>query len=119
MSPKSGPIGTRPRDGRNPKTPQQDAGMRIEPAESLPYATGTAPYATAAADPPLEPPTDRVRSHGLRHGPCSRDSVVSEDENSGTFVVPTGLNPAARYLAKTSSSCSMRVTVVSLEPNLR
>src|SRR6218665_1266758 len=55
-SPRSGPIGTTPRDGLSPNRPQQAAGMRMEPPPSLPCAIGTMPAATAAAAPPLEPP---------------------------------------------------------------
>jgi hypothetical protein len=40
--------------------------MRIEPPPSLPCAIGNMPPATAAAAPPLEPPGERSRSHGLR-----------------------------------------------------
>ena len=48
--------------------PHNDAGMRIEPPVSLPMAIGTMPAATAAADPPLDPPGIRLRSHGLEAG---------------------------------------------------
>lgn len=34
------------------------------------------PAATAAADPPLEPPGVLVRSQGLRVAPCRTGSVV-------------------------------------------
>jgi hypothetical protein len=46
----------RARVGLSPKSPQHEAGMRIEPPPSPPWATGTIPAATAAAEPPLEPP---------------------------------------------------------------
>jgi hypothetical protein len=39
--------------------------MRIDPAVSLPSAAATRPAATAAADPPLEPPAIRPSSQGL------------------------------------------------------
>ena len=64
----SGPTGVRPRVGLRPKRPQQDAGIRIEPPPSLPCATGTMPAATAAAEPPLEPPGVRARFHGIARG---------------------------------------------------
>ena len=48
--------GTAPRVGRNPYTPQSEAGKRTEPSASLPSAIGTRPPATAAADPPDDPP---------------------------------------------------------------
>ena len=65
----SGPSEERPRDGFSPTSPQALAGMRIDPPPSLAWAAGTSPAATAAADPPLEPPGDRDRSQGLRVGP--------------------------------------------------
>jgi amidase len=45
-------------EGFNPTTPQQDAGTRIDPPPSLAEAMATMPDATAAADPPLEPPVE-------------------------------------------------------------
>ena len=59
-----------------PKRPQQEAGIRIQPPPSPPLATGTMPLATAAAEPPLEPPLVRVRSQGLLVVPSSTGSVT-------------------------------------------
>ena len=42
--------------GLIPTSPHSDAGMRIEPPPSVAVATPTSPAATAAAEPPLEPP---------------------------------------------------------------
>ena len=95
-SPRSGPLETRPRLGLSPTSPQHAAGMRIEPPPSLPCASGTMPAATAAAEPPLEPPGVRSRSHGLRVGPVWRGSVVGRIPNSGRFVIPTITKPASR-----------------------
>ena len=72
------------------------AGMRIDPPPSLACATGTMPAATAAALPPLEPPEERVVSHGLRVGPWARGSVVGRRPSSGVFVRPTNTKPARR-----------------------
>ncbi len=69
MSPISGPSLIRCRLGLRPTRPQLAAGMRIEPPPSLACAIGTMPAATAAAEPPLEPPALRPRSQGLRVGP--------------------------------------------------
>ena len=95
-SPSSGATEMRPRAGFSPTSPQQAAGMRIEPPPSLPCATGTMPAATAAAAPPEEPPVVRSRSHGLRVGPNRRASVVGRMPYSGKVVVPTMMNPASR-----------------------
>jgi hypothetical protein len=65
----SGPIVVRAREGFSPTSPQHDAGTRIEPPMSLPCAAATQPSATAAADPPDDPPAVRSGSWGLRVGP--------------------------------------------------
>ena len=54
---RGGEMGTRPYGGLYPTTPQHDAGTRIEPAMSPPVARVVMPAASAAADPPDEPPT--------------------------------------------------------------
>ena len=50
-------------------TPQNEAGVTIEPEVSEPIANGTSPAATAAAGPLEEPPAQRVGSHGFSPGP--------------------------------------------------
>src|SRR4030095_9201161 len=62
---------TRPYVGLSPKTPQSEAGTRIDPLVSEPRLSGTSPAATDAADPPDEPPAMRVGSCGLAAGPQS------------------------------------------------
>ena len=52
----SGYAGTRPKLGLSPTLPQNAAGMRTEPAPSVPTPSGPSPAATAAAAPPDEPP---------------------------------------------------------------
>src|ERR671918_115524 len=52
----AGQAGTRPIVGFSPTTPQQLAGILIDPARSVPSASGPRPAATAAAAPPLDPP---------------------------------------------------------------
>ena len=56
----------RPKVGLKPNTPQSAAGTRIEPLVSEPSVSGTSPAATAAAEPPDDPPAIRVESWGLR-----------------------------------------------------
>ena len=51
-----GEFDTRPRDGLTPTTPQQLEGIRIDPPPSVPSAIGHRQAATAAAEPPLDPP---------------------------------------------------------------
>src|SRR3954447_904210 len=90
----SGPREIRPRLGLSPTRPQQAAGIRKEPPLSLPWASGTIAAATAAAEPPDDPPGVRVGSHGLRVGPACRGSVVGRLPNSDMLVTPTTTKPA-------------------------
>ena len=53
------------------------------------------PEATAAPDPPLEPPGECSVLHGLRVGPHAIGSVVGRLPNSGLLVRPAVTNPAA------------------------
>ncbi len=68
----------RPKLGFKPTMPQKEAGMRTEPPMSEPSASGTEPLATAAPDPPEEPPGVRPLSQGLRVMPQSGLSVKLE-----------------------------------------
>src|SRR5947209_19272655 len=70
--------------------------MRVEPPPSLAVQKGTTPAATAAADPPLEPPGVRVGSQGLRVVPHALVWVKAVTPNSGAAVLPMGTPPAAR-----------------------
>ena len=54
---------------RKPNSPQHEAGIRTEPPPSEPCAAATIPAATAAPDPPDDPPEVRSRFQGLRVGP--------------------------------------------------
>ncbi len=93
----SGRSTRRPRLGFRPTSPQQDAGIRIEPPPSLACAIGTTPAASSAADPPLEPPADRPVSQGLRVAPNRLDSVLAVSPNSGSAVLAMGANPRRTY----------------------
>jgi hypothetical protein len=95
-SPTSGPIGVRARVGFSPKSPQHDAGMRIDPPPSFPCAAGTMPLATAGAAPPDDPPGLYARFHGFFVGPNSCGFVVGTMPNSGVFVLPKMTSPLRR-----------------------
>ena len=99
-----GHSGTRPRLGRSPTTPQNDAGLRRLPPMSEPSARGTMPAARAQAAPPLEPPADLVGSTGLRVVPKIGLNVWDPAANSGTLVLPIGTAPAPRIRSTMSSS---------------
>src|SRR4051794_10161237 len=73
--------------------------MRIDPPPSDAVANGMMPAATAADEPPLEPPGVRLTSHGLRVTPKTLVFVKLSVPNSGLAVLPTGTAPAARSRA--------------------
>ena len=54
-----------PHVGLCPYKPQKCAGLRIEPPMSEPHSSPVIPAASAAAEPPDEPPGVRPRFHGL------------------------------------------------------
>src|SRR4051794_41974707 len=93
-SPTSGPWLTLARVGFRPTSPHSLAGIRIDPPPSLAWATGTIPLATAAAEPPDDPPVEWPVFHGLRAGGNdfgSGGTVVPEPRAVGR---PRGTNPA-------------------------
>src|SRR5688572_7867193 len=77
---------------------QRPAGWRIDPPVSEPSATGVSRAATAAADPPLEPPGVRSSAHGFRTGPYAEFSFDEPIANSSQLVLPTMTAPAASSL---------------------
>src|SRR5688572_23198632 len=85
---------TRPYVGLIPTMPQSDAGCRTEPPVSEPSATGTIRAATAAAEPPDDPPGTRLVSHGFRTGPNAEFSFEEPIANSSQFVFPIIITPA-------------------------
>jgi len=86
-----------------PTTPQSAAGCRIDPPVSDPSAIGVRLEATAAADPPLEPPGIRSSAHGLRTGPNAEFSFDDPMANSSQFVLPTTMAPAASSRSTTAA----------------
>ena len=103
-----GPTGMRERVAFRPTIPHSDAGIRIDPPPSVPWAIGSARAATRAAAPPLEPPTLRSRSHGLHVGPWTIGSVVALKANSGARVRPMTRKPAARIRCPRCVSAGQR-----------
>ena len=61
--------------GFRPTRPHQPAGILTDPPPSAAVAIGTIPAASAAADPPLEPPGAASRRHGSPVEPNSRFDV--------------------------------------------
>src|SRR6185312_10453343 len=91
----AGAIGTRPCEGRSPNTLFQAAGLRRLPMKSEPSATGSSRCASATAAPPLLPPADFDGSYALRVTPKTSLKVCEPNPNSGVFVLPTTMQPAA------------------------
>src|SRR5947199_8344618 len=89
---------TRPYVGLTPTTPQNAAGCRTEPPVSEPSAMSTIPAATAAADPPLDPPGTRVGSIGFRAGPNALFSLDEPIANSSMLDLAMITAPASRNL---------------------
>src|SRR5262249_25254958 len=89
-------------------TPQKAAGTRTEPPRSEPWAMGPMPVATATAAPPLEPPQVSSGFHGFRVAPKTALNVFPPAPNSGVFVLPTTMAPAALRRWTTSPSASGR-----------
>ena len=54
--------------GRIPATPQILDGMRTDPTLSVPTVSRICPLATAAAEPPEDPPGMRSLDHGFLVG---------------------------------------------------
>src|SRR5947208_14803818 len=89
-----------------PTTPQKVAGLRIDPDVSPPVAATSRPAASAAAEPLLDPPGVRDRSHGLFASGNAPPTLAPPKENSGSFILPTSTAPAACSLATTVASKS-------------
>src|SRR5208283_1257549 len=87
-----------------PLTPQKQAGSRIEPPVSDPRATMASPAATAAAEPPLEPPGILSRSQGFRVAPQNDVSVDDPIANSSMFAFPRITMPSSLIRRTTVAS---------------
>ena len=62
---------------------------------SLPRAQTASPAATAAADPPEEPPGTASRHQGLWTGPYAEFSLEEPMANSSQLVLPAKTAPAS------------------------
>src|SRR3546814_3773364 len=86
--------------------PQIAAGMRRLPPESLPVAIGIMLAASAAAEPPDEPPQITFGSKGFPVGPKTALVVLAPAPNSGVLVLQNTLAPDRRRTATRRSSSS-------------
>src|SRR2546422_4487271 len=87
-----------------PTARQNAGGCRIEPPVSLPKLPAASPPATAAADPPDEPPGTRARSQGFRVGLKAECSVEEPIANSSMLVLPSITAPAPARRSTTVAS---------------
>src|SRR5262245_15427625 len=95
---------TRPYVGFTPVSDVNAAGCRIEPPVSVPVAAGVRRAATAAAEPPDEPPGTFFRSHGFFTGPYQLFSFDEPIANSSMFVLPSMTTPACDRRSTTVAS---------------
>ena len=86
------PRGTTPGPGRNPTTPLKPAGVRKLPPRSFPVASQTWPLASAAPEPPDDPPAMRPVFQGFRVKPLT-GLKVCPPAHSGTFDFAMGMAP--------------------------
>src|SRR5450830_196054 len=97
-------LGTRPGDGRKPTTPHLAAGIRKEPPVSEPLHKGSRSVASAAAEPPDEPPALSSGLNGLPVAPQTVLRLLAPAPISGILVLPATIAPAARSLATSALS---------------
>ena len=91
-----------------PVMPQKLAGWRIEPPVSVPVAAGSRRAATAAAEPPDEPPGTRLSSQGFRVTWKAEFSVLEPIANSSQLSLPSVTVPASARRATTVASNGLR-----------
>src|SRR5258706_16097077 len=77
-----------------PTTPQSAAGWRIEPPVSVPVAPTHSDAATAAAEPPDDPPGTCASDQGFFTGPTELFSFDEPMANSSMLSLPRETAPA-------------------------
>ena len=92
-----------------PTIPVKAAGWRIEPPVSVPVAPRQSRAATAAAEPPDEPPgtsfaSEPLRRHGEITGPKNEVSFDEPMANSSLLSLPSITAPSRHRLAVTVDS---------------
>ena len=83
---------------------------------SEPSAQGASPPATAAAEPPEDPPGTRSGSQGFFVGPYAEFSVDEPIANSSMLVLPTIGRPASLHREATVESKTGMYPCRILEP---
>ena len=117
---------TSPRVGLIAEVPQHAEGIRSEPAVSVPVAAGVMRAASAAAEPPLDPPGDRVevpRAADLVGRPADRELVrvqVAEQHHARGGQLGPGVAVLRRHLLEEPARGGHRLAgdaVEVLEPD--
>ena len=90
--------------GFRPVIPVKAAGCLMDPPVSVPSAIGAIPAATAAAEPPEEPPGVLSKSHGLFTFPTKLVSLEEPIANSSIFVLPSMTVPFSLKFLTTVAS---------------
>src|SRR5439155_25075057 len=80
---------------------------------SEPSAKLTRPAATAAADPQLEPPGNRLGAWGLSGVPCQTFSPVKPKASSMVLVLPRNRAPACSRLVTTGAVATAGACVLA------
>src|SRR6266851_3780565 len=99
-----------------PNTPLNAAGMRSEPAPSVPRCSRPRPSNAATAPPPVEPPGVYSGFQGLRVMPVSGLLQVPIQPCSGMQVLPKMTAPCSRSRAVPGESAEAGTASVVLEP---
>ncbi len=109
--------GTRPRVVFRPTTPQQAAGMRMDPPVSLPKATSDSPVPTATAEPLEDPPGTQRGSSGFVGVPNHGLMPVTPKASSCRLALPTMIAcpaaSAARVPARQAASLTAGVVAAA------
>ena len=72
---------------------------------SDPLASVAVPAASAAPEPPEDPPTAKSGFHGLRVTPQIREWVKPAHENSGAVTLAWTMAPASRMRSANGEVC--------------
>ena len=107
-------LDTRPYVGIMAGMPQKAPGCRIDPPVSVPSETTARPAATAAAEPPLEPPGTRSSATGFRTGPYAEFSFELPMANSSQLVLPRMTAPASSRRSTAVASYGGRIGLEDL-----
>ena len=98
--------------------PVTAAGWRIDPPVSVPIARGASNAASAADEPPPDPPGILVKSHGLWVGPYAEFSVEDPMANSSMLVFPRITTPFSLSRVTTVESYGGRQPSSIFEPQV-